>query len=122
MSNAPKHPSQREDLKRWDDEGGAPRSGHHPSEPPPASQHKTDTALFYFNINTGKGVVEDPEGVTHPDLQAARRQALSQARDLVAEGDLKGEDRRRWRFEIMDRANQPVLTVEFSEALEPKGR
>jgi hypothetical protein len=72
--------------------------------------------LYYFNIHTSAGLIEDPEGSTHPDLQAARRQALSEARTLIAEGDRKGEDRRSWSFEIMNRANESVLTVGFSEA------
>ncbi|WP_420846322.1 DUF6894 family protein [Microvirga brassicacearum] len=118
MSNAPKHPSQRQDLKRWDDEGGAPRSGHRSCEPDHPSTNKLETALYYFNIRTEGGVIEDPEGVTRSDLQAVRKEALASARDLIAEGDQKGEERRRWRFEIMDRANQHVLTVGFSEALD----
>jgi hypothetical protein len=39
------------------------------------------------------------------------------ARDVIAEGDQKGEDRRSWRVEIMDRANQQVLAVAFSDLL-----
>lgn len=119
MGKDPKKPSQSPDLKRWDDEGGAPRSGHHFSEPPP-SPSKAETALYYFNIRTESGVIEDPEGNVHNDLQAARKEALATARDLIAEGDRKGEDRRSWRVEIMDRANQHVLTIMFSEALDPK--
>ena len=38
---------------------------------------------------------------------------------MIVEGNQKGEDRRGWRFEIMDRANQPVLTVAFAEVLDP---
>jgi hypothetical protein len=34
---------------------------------------------------------------------------------MVAEGDQKGEDRQDWSFEIMDRANQHILTIAFSE-------
>ena len=34
---------------------------------------------------------------------------------MIAERDPKGEDRHDWGFEIMDRANQHVLTVAFSE-------
>ena len=112
MSKAPKHPSQRDDLKRWDNEGGAPRSGH-PS-------HESHPALYYFNIRTERGVVEDPEGNTHASLHAARDAALAKAREMMAEGDQKGEDRRSWRFEIMDRANRQVLTVAFADALDRK--
>jgi hypothetical protein len=38
---------------------------------------------------------------------------------MIAEGDQKGEDRRSWHVEIMDRANQQVLAVAFSEVLRP---
>jgi hypothetical protein len=118
MSNDPKKPNQRQDLKRWDDEGGAPRSGHHSSEPP-ASRPRTETALYYFNIRTEGGFLEDPEGDSYPDLQTARESAIAKARVMITEGDQKGEDRRSWRVEIMDRANQHVLTIMFSEALDP---
>lgn len=120
MSKAPKHPSQREDLKRWDDEGGAPRSGHHSQEPHLVSSDTSGPALYYFNLGTPNGVIEDPEGDTFRDLRAARETALAKARAMIADGDRKGEDRRSWRIEIMDRANQPVMTVAFSEALVPK--
>ncbi len=56
----------------------------------------------------------------HSSLQAAREAALAKARALIAEGEQTGEDRRGWRVEVMDRANQQVLTVAFSEALTPK--
>ncbi|WP_046867631.1 DUF6894 family protein [Microvirga massiliensis] len=75
-----------------------------------------EAALYYFTIGTGSGVIADPEGVEHPDLQAVREEALAQARTMAAEGNQKGEERRGWCFEIMDRANQHVLTVAFSEA------
>jgi uncharacterized protein DUF6894 len=119
MSNAPKHPSSRNDLKRWDNEGGAPRSGRYSAQNAsflPAEWHR---ALYYFNVRTENGVVDDPEGSTHLSLRAARDQALSEARRILAEGGVKGEDRRGWSFEVTDRANHPVLTVRFSEALGP---
>jgi hypothetical protein len=120
MGKASKHPSQRDDFKRWDDEGGAPRTGHPSHEPLPPAMHETEPALFYFNVRTESRVIEDPEGETHSSLQAAREAALAEARALIAEGDQTGEDRRNWRFEIMDRANQQVLTVAFSEVLDPR--
>lgn len=118
MSNDPKKPSQGQDLRRWDDEGGAPRSGHPSHEEPFAPEARTETTLYYFNIRTEGGLVEDPEGESYPDLQTAREAALATARVMIAEGSLKGEDRRSWRVEIMDRANQHVLTIMFSEALD----
>ncbi|MGO4527246.1 hypothetical protein AB4097_20605 [Microvirga sp. 2MCAF35] len=50
--NDPKRSDHRQDLRRWDDEGGAPRSGHHFSAAPP-SQPEAETALYYFNIQPG---------------------------------------------------------------------
>ncbi len=115
MSKAPKRPSQRDDLKRWDDEGGAPRSRHPSHEPHLAPKHEAHPALYYFNIRTPSGLIEDPEGDTYPSLQIARKDALAKARAMIAEGDQKGEDRHDWSFEIMDRANQHVLTVAFTD-------
>jgi vacuolar-type H+-ATPase subunit H len=77
-------------------------------------------ALYYFNIRTEDGLVEDPERNKYPDLQAARAAAVAQAQDMITEGDQKGQDRRSWCVEIMDRANQQVLTVAFSDVLDPK--
>jgi hypothetical protein len=112
-----KKPSQHQDLTRSDDEGGAPRSGHHFSEPPPS--RKAETALYYFNIQTDSSLVGDPEGNRYPDLQAARDVAVAMAHDTIAEGDQQGEDRRSWHVEITNRANQQVLTVAFADVLGP---
>jgi hypothetical protein len=120
MSKAPKRPSQRDDLRRWDDEGGAPRSRHSSHEPHHAPKREATSALYYFNIRTTSGLIEDQEGDTYPSLQIARKDALFKARDMIMEGDQKGEDRHDWSFEIMDRANQRVLTVAFSEISESK--
>ncbi len=114
----PKQASQHRDLTRWDDEGSAPRSGHHFSEPPP-SQSETETALYYFNVRTESSLMDDPEGNRYPDLQTAREVAIALARGMIAEGDQKGENRRGWYIEITNRANQPVLTVAFAEVLYP---
>jgi hypothetical protein len=115
MSKAPRRPSQRDDLRRWDDEGGAPRSGHPSHEPHHTLKHEAHPALYYFNIRTPSGLIEDPEGETYPSLQAARDDALVKAHAMIVEGDQKGEDRQGWSFEIMGRANQHVLTIAFSE-------
>ena len=89
MSKAPKRPGQRDDLRRWDDEGGAPRSEHPSREPHPAPTHATQPALHYVTIRPPSGVTEDSEGETHPGLQAARADALAKARDMIADGDKK---------------------------------
>ena len=120
MSKAPKRPSQRDDLRPWNEEGAAPRSGHPSREPHPAPTHATQQVLYYFNIKTPSGAIEDPEGDTYPGLQAARADALAKARDMIADGDQKGEDRHDSSFEIRGRGNQHVLTVAFSDIAKSK--
>lgn len=116
MINAPRQPSQPQDLRRWDEERAAPRPERHLNDPNLSALPKAEPALYYFNIRTDRGVTEDPEGDIYPDLQSAREKALADASDLILEGDRVGENRRSWSFEIMDRANQLVMTVVFSEA------
>ncbi len=117
--NDPSNPSQRQDLTRWDDKGGASRSGHHFSAPS-LSQPEAETALYYFSIHTGSRLVEDPEENRYPDLQAAREVAVAMACDLMAEGDQQGEDRQSWHVEIMDRANHVVMMVAFVDVRGPR--
>lgn len=116
--NNPKRPSQHQDLMRWDDEGGAPRSGHHFSALCP-SPPEAEAALYYFNFRAGSALVEDPEGNRYPELQSARAVAIAIARDMIAEGNRKGEDRQSWYVEIMDRANQQAMTVAFADVICP---
>ena len=77
-------------LRRWEDEGGTPwaqrRSRTKRSSPSP----QATTALYYFNVRTDKGVLDDdPEGLTLPDLKVALYEALSLARQSLVEGDRK---------------------------------
>jgi uncharacterized protein len=119
MSKAPKQPRTANGLQRWEGEGGATKSAHRPKTKQASFLRDVLPSLYYFNIRTDQGSDEDPEGLTLPNLEAARQVALASARELVAAGDRKGEDRRNWRYVIADRANHPVLTVGFSEALRP---
>jgi hypothetical protein len=87
MSKAPKRLSQRDDLRRWDNEGGAPRSGHPSDEPHLAPKHEAEPAPYHFNIRTPSGLIEDPEGETYPSLQIARKDVLAEVRDMIVEGN-----------------------------------
>ena len=61
-------------------------------------------------------------GQVYPDLQGVRAAAIAKVHDMITEGDQAGENRRHWRIEIMDRANQPVLTMIVSETRDPRPR
>jgi hypothetical protein len=78
-------------------------------------QHST-----IFNIRTGSALVDDPEGSRYPDRQAARDVAVAMARDLTVEGEQQDEDRQCWQVEIMDRANQLVMTMAFVDIRDPR--
>ncbi len=73
---------------------------------------------YYFHIRKGEVLVEDPEGTEVSETEALEDEAVEAARDLLAEGDLQGLDRREWVFEVADESGATVLTLPFSEAVE----
>jgi hypothetical protein len=104
-------------IERWENEGGAPQGHRRATRGRPFTLSRTKPALYYFDVRTEQGVLDDdPEGLTLTDLKAALDQALTLARDSLAEGDRRGENRRGWRIEVKDRARQRLLTVEFAAA------
>ena len=103
-------------LGRWDNDGGAPKARHRSQSERSTPDCLATSALYYFNIRSARTLMDDPEGVTLPDLKAALHEALTLASQSLAEGYHQGEDRRGWRVEIMDRANQHLMTVAFTEA------
>ena len=103
-------------LQRWDNEGGAPQVRRSPRAKRSAPAPQATSALYYFNIRSDRTLIEDPDGLTLPDLKAALQEALDLARQSLTEGNRRGQDRRGWWVEIMDRANEHVMTVVFTEA------
>ena len=102
-------------LQRWDNKGGAPRVRRTSKRGSSAPALQATSALYYFNIRSDRTLIEDHEGLILPDLKAALQEALALARQSLTEGDQRGENRRDWRVEIMDRANEHVMTVAFGE-------
>ena len=103
-------------LRRWEDQGGAPLAERRSLAKPFSPSLIDATALYYFNIRNGAGVVDmDSEGLTLPDLTAALHEALALARQSLLEGNRKGKDRRHWQVEITNPGHQHLLTVKFSE-------
>jgi hypothetical protein len=73
---------------------------------------------YHFHIRKGEVLVEDPEGTEVSETETLEDEAVEAARDLLAEGDLQGLDRREWVFEVADESGATVLTLPFSEAVE----
>jgi hypothetical protein len=74
---------------------------------------------YYFHIRKGDVLFEDPEGTEVSETEALEDEAIEAARDLLAEGDLQGLDRREWVYEVADESGATVVTLPFSEAVEP---
>jgi hypothetical protein len=74
---------------------------------------------YHFHIRKGEVLVEDPEGTEVAQAESLEDEAIEAARDLLADGDRQGLDRREWVFEVTDESGTTVLTLPFSEAVEP---
>ncbi len=74
---------------------------------------------YYFHIRKGEVFVEDQGGTEVSEAESLEEEAVEAARDLLADGDLQGLDRREWVYEIADETGATVLILPFSEAVEP---
>ena len=74
---------------------------------------------YYFHIRKGDVLVDDPQGIEVAPPEALEEEAVEAARDLLAEGDLQGLDRREWAYEIADQSGATVLVFRFEDAVEP---
>lgn len=60
----------------------------------------------------------DEEGMELADLAAARRQALSSAREMMCDQMRSGHLNLHHRIEVEDEGGAPVLTVTFASAID----
>jgi hypothetical protein len=74
---------------------------------------------YYFHIRKGDVLVDDPEGIDVPETGSLEEEAVEAARDLLAEGDLQGLDRREWVYEVADETGNTALVLRFDDAVEP---
>ncbi len=73
---------------------------------------------YYFHIRQGDVLVEDPERIEVAEIESLEEEAIEAARDLLAEGDIQGLDRRAWVFEVAE-TGKVVLELPFEDAVEP---
>ena len=74
---------------------------------------------YYFHIRKGELLEEASEPIEVEAPEDVEEEAIEAARDLLAEGDLEGLDRRAWVFEVADENGETIYTLPFSEAIEP---
>ncbi|MGZ2384704.1 DUF6894 family protein [Rhizobium brockwellii] len=74
---------------------------------------------YYFSIIAGDGIREDLEGTELPSLEDARLEAIEDARTLMSDAILLGQDISSRRLEICDEGGYVLLTVLFKDAIKP---
>jgi hypothetical protein len=72
--------------------------------------------MFYFNILRGNQRIQDTEGADLPDVEVAREEAVTAAREVVANAVRKGEAATECSFEITDDKGRLLLSVAFPQA------
>jgi hypothetical protein len=74
---------------------------------------------YHFNIRKGDVLEEAIEPIEMDGPELLEEEAIEAARDLLAEGDLAGLDRRGWAFEVVAESGETVLNFAFADAVEP---
>ena len=73
---------------------------------------------FFFHVRDGGRLIEDPEGADLPDLDAARAEAATAARQLRADALSTGRAMAGRTFEIVDGAGRVLATVAIKDVLD----
>lgn len=74
---------------------------------------------YYFNIVAGDGIRRDLEGSELPSLEHARNEAVQDARTLMSNAVLLGEDISSRELAICDEAGDVLLIIPFTDAIKP---
>ena len=84
------------------------------------ARRRCDFAMphFYFHVVNGSGTTRDEEGVDLPDLEAARREALSGIRSILREEILDGRLDFGGTVHIADNHDHVLLDVPFKMAVQ----
>jgi len=72
---------------------------------------------FFFHIRDASGLTRDPEGQQLPDLETARHEAVSAAREILGEKLLHGGSLNGRTIEIADENGAVVGRVDASDIL-----
>jgi hypothetical protein len=73
---------------------------------------------FFFNISTRTTIIRDEEGTELADLDAARCEAINDARGMMSTAIREGRDISHRHIDICDAVGTVLLKVPFSEAYE----
>ncbi|MDB5522352.1 MAG: hypothetical protein JWM58_115 [Rhizobium sp.] len=74
---------------------------------------------YYFNVRDGETISEDVDGIELQDLEAARREAIVAARDIMIDQLRGGEQVDGQIFEIENEDGEVLLVIPVRDALKP---
>jgi hypothetical protein len=77
---------------------------------------------FFFHVREGADVSQDIEGQELPDVEAARREAISTNREMLGERLLHGGSLNQRQIEIADETGQVVAIVTAQDVLFKHGK
>jgi uncharacterized protein DUF6894 len=72
---------------------------------------------FYFHFRDGSRLIHDVEGAEFPSADQAREEALSSAREVLANAVRSGKDVGADALVVIDERGDEITLVPFSEAL-----
>ncbi|MDP9812391.1 hypothetical protein J2W42_005261 [Rhizobium tibeticum] len=72
---------------------------------------------YFFHLRTGNEIIEDEEGVDLDSAAAAHREAITAAREMLAEAVLQGNVVDGQVFEITDNTGRIIERLPLKEAL-----
>lgn len=72
---------------------------------------------YFMHISDANGFVEDEEGCELPDHEAARREAIAAARDLMASDLRDGHLDLTSFIEVQDEAHNLLFTIIFADVV-----
>ena len=78
---------------------------------------------YYLHIQQGDQLLQDPDGIECPNLEAARAEAVAGIRDILAEAIKRGaDDGLDDVLVVADVSGRELMTIPFTEALPPRMR
>ena len=77
---------------------------------------------FFFNVREGADLSRDREGQELPDVEAARREAISSSREMLGERMLHGGALNHRQIEIADATGHVVDVITTDEVMFHQGK
>ena len=98
------------------------RSLIHVRDESPNIPHHAGMARFYFDLHECGSIFIDSEGVEMLDADAARANAVHEARQIMADEVAHGRLCLSCHIEVQDEARNVLLVVAFADAIVVSGR